>query len=441
MMATSFGQNKQDKQLEKSLDDLFSGQFSPSTPGCVVLVNRKGETIYKKAFGSANLELNVPLKPDMVFNLASITKQFTAVAILQLAEQGKLSLDDSLQKFIPDYPSQGHAITIEHLLTHTSGIKDYLQLEWTSPFPERWDFTPRQLIDSFKTLPLSFSPGTQFLYSNSGYFLLGYIIEKVSGKSYQEYMQESLFRPLGLSHTCFDYQDRLIPGRVSGYRREDTSFSNISYWSPSIEYAAGGILSNAEDLVKWHQSLLAYQVIKKESLEKARTSYQLKDRKLTGYGYGWYLKDYNGIRSVEHQGGLPGFQTNEVYFPEEDVLIIMLSNNGNTNIDDLSVRTSSLVLNRNFQVDIPQPDSILAKYTGVYRAVADPKRTMTLLIMNGRLAAKMSEQEIVPLLFRTETKFQFKNLLNADCEFIIENGKVVRFNAEQNGHYEWVKVQ
>ena len=210
----------QDRQLEKGIDELLKKQFSLSQPGCEVLVAKHGQVIYKKAFGSANIELNVPLLPDMVFNLASITKQFTAVAILQLVEQGKISLQDSLQKFIPDFPSKGYTITIENLLTHTSGIPDYLQLDFPNINMERWDFMPKQLIDSFKSYPLQFQPGTRFSYSNSGYYLLGYIIEQVSGKRYQSYIQDNLLKPLGLTHTYFDSAGIIIPNRVNGYWKE-----------------------------------------------------------------------------------------------------------------------------------------------------------------------------------------------------------------------------
>ncbi len=213
----------------------------------------------------------------MVFNLASITKQFTSVAILQLAEQGKISLQDSLQKFIPDFPLKGHTVTIENLLTHTSGIKDYMQINYPSLYMERWDFSPKQLIDSFENYALDFDPGDKFSYSNSGYYLLGYIIEKVSGKGYQSYVQDNLLKPLGLTHTFFDSAAIIIPNRVNGYRKDSAGFKNEDYWSPTIEYAAGRLISNVDDLLKWHYGLYSYQILKKEILQKAFTPYQLKD--------------------------------------------------------------------------------------------------------------------------------------------------------------------
>lgn len=171
----------------------------------------------------------------MVFNIGSVTKQFTAVAILQLVEQSKISLNDSVQKFIPDFPSKGYTITIENLRTHTSGIKDFMQIDYPNPYMVRWDFTPKQLIDSFKNQALEFEPGTQFSYSNSGYYLLGYIIEKISTKRFQSYVEDNILKPLGMVHTCFDSANIIISKRVNGYRQYDSYFRNAEYWSPSME--------------------------------------------------------------------------------------------------------------------------------------------------------------------------------------------------------------
>lgn len=435
------GQAKQDKLIEKKLDDLLSSAFQSSGPGCAILVARKGEIAYKKAFGTANLELLVPVKPEMVFNLASITKQFTAVAILQLVEQNKISLQDSIQQFLPDYPWKGHTIRIDNLLSHTSGIKDYLQINYSGLFMEKWDFSPRQLIDSFKSHPLEFEPGTRFSYSNSGYFILGAIIEKVSGKSYQDYIQEYLLQPAGMTNSFFDRSGSIIPNRVSGYLPENGVYQNAPYWSPAIQYSAGGLISNVTDLFKWHQALNTYRLIKRESLQKAQSNSYLKNGSPTGYGFGWYLATSNEIKSIAHQGALPGFQTKEIYYPDEDVFIVILSNNGKVNIEGLSIQVSGIVLNKSLQPEIKIADNILDQYLGVYRSADNKKRTLRILKMNGTMVAKFSDQEIIPLLFQSDNKFQFKNLLNAQCEFIFENGKVTKFIANQNGVYEWIKEE
>jgi CubicO group peptidase (beta-lactamase class C family) len=181
ILSLANAQSREDRQLEKNIDELISRKLNSLSPGCVVLVAKKGKVIYEKSFGTANIELNVAMQPEMIFRIGSMTKQYTAIAILQLVEQGKISLQDSIQKFISDFPYKGHTITIENLLTHTSGITDYELLDAHIPNAIRIDFPAKQLIDSFAKLPGEFNPSTKYNYSNSNYFLLGYIIEKVSG--------------------------------------------------------------------------------------------------------------------------------------------------------------------------------------------------------------------------------------------------------------------
>lgn len=433
----TYGQSKEDVQLEKKLDELLSSKFRTSEPGCEILVAKKGEIVYKKAFGSANLELNVPIKPEMVFKLGSITKQFTAVAILQLVEQGKISLQDSLQKFVPDFPSNSKKITIENLLTHTSGIRDYMQIDYPEPNLERRDFDPKELIDRFKNFPLEFEPGTKYKYSNSGYFLLGYIIEKVSGKSYKAYLQENILKPLNLNHIYFDTSNNIIPNRVNGYRKEGAEFKNADYWSMTIAYAAGELISNVDDLLKWNKGLYSYKILKKETLEKAFVPFKLKDGSMTEYGYGWILKNINGIKSIEHGGAITGFLSTEIYFPKEDVFVAALFNCECAPKDELSVDITSLALGKTFQNEVKIDDTLLNEYIGTYTLSIDNKRTIEIVKENGYLLAKISGQGTVPLIFQSDVKFQFKNILGAECEFIKENGKVTKFNVSQNGNFEW----
>ena len=441
VLTCSYGQTMQDKQLGKKLDELLSGQFKPTDPGCEILVAKKGQIVYKKTFGSADIELNVPLQPDMVFKLASITKQFTAVAILQLVERGKISLQDSLQKYIKDFPSKGYKITIENLLTHTSGIRDYMQIDYAEPYMERRDFTPKQLIDSFKNFPLEFEPGVKFKYSNSGYFLLGYIIEKVSGESFQTYIKENILTPLALSNTYFDSSNIIIPNRVTGYRKEGPDYRNADYWSMTITYAAGGLISNVEDLFRWNRGLLSYKILKKETLEKALTPFKLKDGTLTEYGYGWFLRDIGGIKSTQHDGAITGFRTNEIYFPAEDIFVAALFNCECAPRDELSATVSSLALGKPLQNEVKINDSILNMYVGTYILLSDTKRTIVITREKDHLLAKVSGQDAYQLIFQSDTKFEFGNLLDAECEFIKENGKVTKLNVNQNGLFVWKKTE
>ena len=209
-----------------------------------------------------------------VFRIGSMTKQYTAIAILQLVEQGKFFLQDSIQKFIKSFPFKGHTITIENLLTHTSGIKDYEQLDAHIPNAIRIEFPVKQIIDSLANLPLDFIPSSKYSYSNSNYFMLGYIIEQVSGKSYRDYLKENLFKPAGLSNTFYDSPKQLITNRANGYTKDNSNYYNVDYISMSLVYSAGALLSNVSDLFKWHQALYSYKIVKKESLEKAFTSFK-----------------------------------------------------------------------------------------------------------------------------------------------------------------------
>ena len=204
------------QHADAEFDRLLQETFKPGRPGVAVQIVQNGKVLYRKALGMANLELDIPMTPDHVFRIGSVSKQFTAAAILQLMEQGKLSLQDEITKFIPDYPTQGKKITVEHLLTHTSGIKSYTGMaEWT-PEVHRKDFTPTALVDFFKNQPMDFEPGTQYKYNNSGYVLLGYIIEKVSGQSYSAYINDHIFKPWGMQQSYYGDTQQVIKNRASG---------------------------------------------------------------------------------------------------------------------------------------------------------------------------------------------------------------------------------
>jgi CubicO group peptidase (beta-lactamase class C family) len=233
--AQSTGQD--DEALAGQLDQRLSDLFKPDAPGAAVLVVRGGEVILRKGYGLANLELGVPIQPEMVFRLGSVTKQFTAMAILMLSEEGKLALTDDITKYLPDYPTHGQTITIEHLLTHTGGIKEYSSVP-TWPALSHTDVTPQELVAVFQNEPLDFAPGERWAYSNSGYILLGAIIEKVSGLSYAEFIQQRIFTPLGMTHSYYDDSTHLIPGRVAGYTPTADGYVNAEDLSMTHAYAA-----------------------------------------------------------------------------------------------------------------------------------------------------------------------------------------------------------
>ncbi|HYC28675.1 MAG TPA: serine hydrolase domain-containing protein, partial [Chitinophagaceae bacterium] len=292
-------------QHTTEFDKMLTAQFKSTDPGATVLVARNGQVVYKKAFGMANMELSVPMQVDNVFRIGSVTKQFTAIAILQLMEQGKLNLQDEITKFIPDYPTQGSKITIEHLLTHTSGIRNFTSIPDTVQ-RSKIDFTPKEMVDYFKDQPMRFAPGTRWEYSNSGYFLLGYIIEKITGKTYAQYLEENIFKPLNMTNSLYFSETKIIKKRTDGYSQNGKEFENASYLSMTQPFAAGSIMSTVEDLFKWQQGVQQYKLVKKETLDKAWTRYQLNDGSKTNYGYGWRMGYIQGSASIWHGGLVNG---------------------------------------------------------------------------------------------------------------------------------------
>ncbi len=363
---TSIAQTISDKQLATRFDQLLSEQFKTGETGGAALVSKKGQVIYKKAFGMANLELNIPMQPDNVFRIGSISKQFTAVAILQLMEQGKLGLQDDITKFIPDYPTHGHKITIEHLLTHTSGIQSYTGMKDFGAI-SRLDKKPEDLIAFFKNQPMEFAPGTKWNYNNSGYFLLGYIIEKVSGKTYPQYVEEVFFKPLGMTNSYYGSDSKIIKNRASAYGKTENIFVNAEPLSMSLPYSAGSLQSTVDDLFKWNQAVHAYKLVKKESLNKAFTRYVLADGKKTDYGYGWSLGNVQQSPSIEHGGGIPGFLTMGIYLPEEDVFVAVFSNCDCNAPEDVAAKLAALAIGKPFEYkEIKLDSASIQKYTAVY---------------------------------------------------------------------------
>ena len=374
----SFAQHTDDQQLIAELDKMLAEQFKPNEPGATALVAKNGRIVYKKAFGMADLELAVPMQTDHIFRIGSITKQFTAVAILQIMEQGKLDLQDEITKFIPGYPVQGNKITIEHLLTHTSGIKSYTGMPDYGDMMSR-DVTPEEMIDYFKNEPMEFAPGTAFRYNNSGYFLLGYIIEKITGQAYAEYLEENIFRPLGMTSSMYADDRIILRNRAGAYSMGDEGFENAHPVSMTQPYAAGSILSTVEDLFKWHQAIHAHQLVTKATLDKAFSRYRLTDGKETDYGYGWFLGYVQESPAIEHGGGIPGFSTMAIYVPGEDVFVAVFANCDCQSPKDITARMAALAMGKPYAfTEVPVDPSIQNEYTGVYENENGEQRIITL---------------------------------------------------------------
>jgi len=430
------GQSTQDRQLVKAFDQILFDQFKPGNPGCAVLVAKKGQIVYRKAFGAADLELKVEARPEMVFRLGSMTKQFTSVAILQFVEQGKISLQDSIQRFIKDFPSKKDRITIENLLTHTSGITEYTQLDISDQFIRRKDFRPIEVIDLFKNSPLEFPPGSKFKYSNSNYFLLGFILEILSGKKYQNVIAENIINPLGLTNTYYDDFNSVIPNRIKGYKKENETFQNADFQSPSIAYAAGSLISNVDDLYKWHLGLYGFKLVKKEILEKAFSPFKLNDGTYSNYGYGWFILDMDGSQSIQHGGNINGFKSNEIYFPKEDVFVATLFNCECAPMEELSPQIALLSIGKiSNEKGVDLSASILESYVGKYVMPEDPKRPMVVTREGKKLFVGIPGEWRAELKAFSENKFDVKNIRPTGSIVFINgpNGKISKLVMTQRG--------
>lgn len=358
---------------------MLTEQYLPDEPGATALAAIKGKIVYHKAFGMANLELGVPIEPDMIFEIGSITKQFTVVSILMLMEQGKLNLDDDITKFIEDYPTHGHHISIHHLLTHTSGIKSYTSMESWAPV-WRKDFKPNELIDFFKNEPMDFAPGEEWRYNNSAYFILGYIIEKASDQTYEQFVETNIFEPLGMHSSLYGSNSEIIKKRANGYQKQD-DYVNAEYLSLTQPYAAGSLMSTVEDLFIWNRAIRSHKLVKKESIELAFTNYQLNNGKKINYGYGWALNEINGSPTIEHGGGIFGYLTNSIYLPNEDVFVAVFSNCGCNGPGQVSTKMAALAIKKPYpdeQDIVSVDDEYLQKLIGVYDFADSTTRIITL---------------------------------------------------------------
>ncbi|RPI16449.1 MAG: serine hydrolase [Ignavibacteriae bacterium] len=318
------GINAQDKS--QKIDEYLNKCFEKELFNGSVLVSNNTGVMLKKGYGYANLEWNIPNEADTKFRLGSITKQFTAMLILQLVEKGQVKLDGKISDYLPYYPKKtGDKITIHNLLNHTSGIFNYTN---DPAFFRKGSFlpmTPEQLIKTFADKELDFEPGTKWNYSNSGYIVLGAIIEQVTGKTYETMLQENIFTPLGMKNTGYDHMETVLPKRASGYERSFNGMRNTSYIDMSLPFSAGSLYSTVEDLYIWGEALYTDKLVTYETMQKMLTPY------MNEYGYGIRidkvsLEGTENFTVIGHSGGINGFNTVMVRIPESKSTIILLCN-------------------------------------------------------------------------------------------------------------------
>lgn len=338
--------------------------------GLSVAVEQDGVLLFVRGYGMADLEHGVPVNPGTVFRLGSVTKQFTSTAILQLMEDGKLSPNDEITRLLPDYPAQGRTVTVHHLLTHTSGIRSYTSMGPAFWEKSRLDMTHEEMLDLFASEPFDFEPGEEYRYNNSGYYLLGMIIEEVSGTSYPEYLEEHVLGPAGLLQTSYCDQRALVPHRAEGYSRSpEGGLANAEYLSMGPPGAAGALCSTTLDLLKWQAALESGVLLEPSSRELQLTEATLNDGSGIGYGYGLSLGELEGHRKVAHGGGINGFAAMLATYPDDDLRVVVLGNTEGGLSGRVEENIARLVLGLELGpvLDLPVPASERERLTGEWR--------------------------------------------------------------------------
>jgi len=389
------GQSSFDRQNFATTVDSLMADFIAEGPvaGVAVAVEKDGEVILARGYGLAEVELKVPVTVETVFRIGSISKQFAAVAILQLVEQGLVKLDDPITKFIPDYPTQGHEVTVHHLLTHTSGIVSYTAKGsyWSETI--RLDLSHEELIDLFGDKPFDFAPGEGWKYSNSGFYLLGVIVEKAQARSvasatplqrstvrgaalrpakselnrelmygaaptfppttaakraaeesFAEYLETHLFGPIGMSSSSYCDETAIVPHRAEGYEQQDGQLVNDEALSMNTPGAAGALCSTVLDMLRWQRALDNNTLITAESRAMMVTEATLNDGSPTGYAYGLFVSDFEGHRKVWHAGGINGFNTMHATYPDDDLVVTAFINTNGADPMALEAQITRLLM-------------------------------------------------------------------------------------------------
>jgi CubicO group peptidase (beta-lactamase class C family) len=311
-------------------------------PGLALLVSRAGQIVRAQGYGWANVELQVPVKPETIFQSGSVGKQFTATAVMMLVEEGKIGLDDPLIKYFPDGPAAWKQVTIRELLSHTAGFTDY-----PKNFDMRRDYTEAQMLKIVESIPLAFPPGTNWSYSNLGYLTLGILIHKVSGEFYGDFLRERIFQPLGMNNTRVISEADIVPNRSAGYRLVHGELKNQEWVSPSVNTTADGSLYfSILDLAKWDAALYTDQLLKPSSLQQMWTITKLRDGKPNSgpYGFGWFVETKNGHRVVEHGGQWQGFETEISRYLDDQLTVIVLTNLDEAKPEEFADRVAQMYL-------------------------------------------------------------------------------------------------
>jgi CubicO group peptidase (beta-lactamase class C family) len=397
--------------LAAQVDEYMRARVALEHFSGTVCIARAGETLFSQGYGLANREHGVPNTPQTKFRLASVTKQFTATAIMQLQQQGKLRVHDQVGAHLDECPPAWDAVTIHHLLNHTSGIPSHTN------FPETWATialpkTVAELIASFRDRPLEFAPGQRWSYNNSGYILLGAIIEQITGRSYEQVVREQIFEPLGMHDSGYDRQSTILPGRAAGYIKQDGTIVNAAHIDMSIPYAAGALYSTVGDLCLWDRALASERLIPQELLATMFAPTPIAEPPgQANYGYGWAIDRLHDRRYVGHDGGIFGFSTRLMRFLDEHVLLVLLSNLESPYIAAISRDLSAMVFGEPYTMPgtrqaITLDPQLYDRYIGEYAFEADGNTHGLGLTRDGnRLIAQIAGDPPFELLPESEHEF------------------------------------
>ena len=321
-----------DSKSNSAINEYLESIYVDGAPGAAVLVAKCGKILFEKTYGLSDVELGKNIESNMVFRIGSLTKQITAAGVLLLEERGHINISDTVSDYLPGLITNGENITIEHLLTHTSGIGDFDSLEGTMMETVDTKLEVMDVIGFFATKPSQFTVGSEYRYSNPGYIVLGAIIEKVSGRTFSQFIRSEILLPLKMENTYFNSSELPEDKMVQGYHREEAELVKAYKFNVDIPYSAGGLLSTIRDVAKWNEGLWSGKIISTSSLAKMTTPFVLNDGNETKYGYGVEVLSQNGRKLTTHQGGIFGFQSVLTTIPSEDLNIIIMTNTDNPDI-------------------------------------------------------------------------------------------------------------
>jgi len=394
-------------ELARRVDDVFAEWIAPDEPGGVVLILDQGEEVFRGSWGLAHAELGVRADPGHVYAIGSLTKQFTATAALLLVDEGRLSLDATLASLVPGFSITGAGIRVRQLLGHTTGLVNFANVpEWTASWGR--ESTPDELIDLFRRKPLVDAPGTRFEYNNSGYVLVGRAIELLTGKSWAQFLDERIFRPLGMRSTAVNEPGVIVPGRVPGYARAQEGWQNTkAELHPSQLYAAGALRSSLDDLARFHRALAGGQLLSPAALTAMTTPGALNDGRRTGYGAGWAVSRQRGRTVLEHGGASYGYYSAVVWLPEEGVWGAVMTNRYGFGDEARSRLVRAVMLAAGWparETPATLDGATLDEIAGVYLAEHDRALRMTVTRDGDQLLTSTGEESARPALPRSSTE-------------------------------------